>query len=179
MSWTIGPGDLQSTRGDHFFLCLGRALYVATLFEHKCRFVLRSISLVTAIRSDPVLGLMDAIEAAPADKQLARTLDSLMVAVPDLAQTREMWVAAREARNYIAHEAAAFDVLSAREADLSNYVTVLRDHVWALVAADNTISAWVHGIEEPYDSVPHHFILAYPDLVDRWVFDSVWDIVAT
>lgn len=80
---------------------------------------------------------------------------------------------ARDARNFIAHEGAAFGyVFAAKEQQIRQHLTKLRTAVSDLAKGDNVVSQWVFEIEEK-DPVPASMAASYPVLVDTWVFYDV------
>ncbi|GGY18939.1 hypothetical protein [Streptomyces tanashiensis] len=46
----------------------------------------------------------------------------------------------------------------------------LRAAVTDLALGDNIVSQWCHGLAEPHDPPPNHWINGYPYAVDTWLF---------
>jgi hypothetical protein len=166
---------------DAVFLSAGRALHLANAFEAKCQYVLRIANLLGAVRSDPVLSLQEAIDAAPADKMLGGTLrdlgNGLFASRPsDL----DLLNRAREARNFVAHEGASVgDMWSADRSRLLEHAARLRAVVADLAVGDNLVSQWCYGIDEPDQPPPRHLIDSYPGLIDDWVFGHFGELLGS
>ena len=117
----------------------------------------------------------------------------MLKAVPLTPEDLSKLHAAREARNFLAHEAASFDIHnrpsgSIREAvagktsyalnDLVAHLERTRDQVRHLARGDNVISRWCFAAAElGKQAPPYDLIDAYEDMVDRWVFAPVSDLL--
>jgi hypothetical protein len=154
---------------DEFFLAIGKALYLASAFERKCRWVLRVVKLteqsgdVSAVR---------ALAAAMKDKLLGPTLND-MKAFPDFsADDIALLERAKDARNFIAHESAYIGPLSSVTAkDIHEELDRLRHALAALTAGDNLISRWVYVLENMGEEpAPRGIQEDYPRWVEQWVF---------
>ncbi|GAA2523356.1 hypothetical protein [Streptomyces longisporus] len=172
MTWSLGylpPREPELL--DALHLSLGRSLYVANAFETKCRYVLRIINLVAAAQADPVADLAQAIATLPTDKLLGPTLHDLNGRMSSTAETAGLLTAAKEARNFIAHEGAAAGYVSDLSRDrILTHASRLRTAVADLAHGDNIVSTWCHGIEEPREPAPQDLIDTYPKMIDAWVF---------
>ena len=170
MGWTLGyrePEHPDLVRGA--LLAAGKALYLANEFERKCTSVLRIGRLVSMIREDPVLSLMEAMDALPADpKTLAPTLTQLSQTAlgGSYSDKSEVLSKAREARNFIAHKGAAFGSLWAINPDtIGTQLVKLRSAVQDLIAGDNIVSSWIYEIENK-ERAPELTQQQYPQWVD-------------
>jgi hypothetical protein len=179
VEWDFIFQPVRNPLADEGLLTLGRAVHVSSMFEANCRFVLRIGNLVESIESDPVLGLEHHIAAAPKDGLLHKTLDRLLTLLPKAADQAGVLSAAREARNYIAHEAAVFDLRAESTTRMMERLEELRPRVRDLASGDNVVSTWMAAIEEPDEHRPRDLIAAYPDVIDRWVFHPVWELLGT
>ena len=157
---------------------LGRALYISNAFEDKCRYVLRMINLIEKINGDPVLKLEEAIAQLPKDKMLDPTLQRLGQLLPVAGEQAEVLAAARRARNYIAHEAGLFSIHSESMTHLCERLEQLRRAVRDLAAGDNLMSGWTFEINNWKELAPQMLIAAYDGVVDKWVFEPVWNLLS-
>jgi hypothetical protein len=178
MAWTLHYQPIRNPRADDALLALGRALYISNAFEDKCRYVLRMINLIEKINGDPVLKLEEAIAQDPKDKMLDPTLQRLGQLLPVAGEQAEVLAAARRARNYIAHEGGLFSIHSESNAHLCERLEQLRRAVRDLAAGDNLMSGWTFGINNPQELAPQMLIAAYDGVVDRWVFEPVWNLLS-
>lgn len=82
-----------------------------------------------------------------------------------------MLTRARIARNYIAHEGAAAlgDLGGYNVQHMLDALRVIRSSVADLAKADNIVSGWVFGIQEPREPIPG-IADSYAELVDDWIF---------
>jgi hypothetical protein len=171
MGWSIGYIPPQEPELlDRFFLTVGKALFLASEFEEKCRFVLRITKLAEHYESTGDTSATRALAKALKDQCLGPTLRELKDR-PDLkAGDIALLERARDARNFIAHEVAILGGLSdIGETLISQRIKLLRAHVVALTAADNMVSRWVYEIEEK-EPAPDEIQEVYPELIARWVF---------
>jgi hypothetical protein len=174
MPWTLHLQPVRQPWTDSALLTCGRALYVAQTFEKKCQSLVRFGEMAGRINADPAINLVDLIAQTPADQLLARTLARLGQLLPDAqAQARTVLAPAREARNYIAHECADFEIHIERVDSLLEKMIRLRAEVANLAAGDNLISTWLHQVTERKESTPSLLIAAYPKMIDDWIFGPV------
>lgn len=169
MAWSLtrlSPDNQQAV--DLALMAAGRALYLANDFERKCKFVLRVANLETSLIRSPEMSFADFLASVAKDKSLGITILDLS-SFPEVSSTQaEVLHAAKNARNFIAHEGALFGPLHARETHISSHLRKLRASVVALAKGDDIVSGWVHDIEEKHDSgfrVPD-YVLA----IEEWVF---------
>ncbi|MET9463170.1 hypothetical protein ABZY05_50925 [Streptomyces canus] len=93
--------------------------------------------------------------------------------MPSSARTADLLHAAKEARNFIAHQGAGAGYVSDLTRDsILTHASRLRTAVADLARGDNIVSTWCHGTEEPREPAPQHLIDAYPKLIDAWVFGT-------
>jgi len=170
VGWEIAP---EADLIDEILLAAGKALYLANRFEAKCSYVLAVANFVDLIKADPVATLEDIASRLPAEQMLGGTLQDLLTR-SDIGVTPEVSAAlsrARLARNYIAHEggAALGDLYSYDVRKMLNALRMLRSKVTDLAKADNIVSKWVFGIDEPREPIPL-ITHSYRELVDDWIF---------
>jgi hypothetical protein len=192
MSWSLSSFSVNA-RAEDMLSSIGRAVHIATRFEGKCKFVLRLVNLAEAQNQDRIATFDDLIARVPKDKLLGATLTDLLKTVPVSAEDLARLHAAREARNFLAHEAASFDIHnrpsgSIREA-VAGKTSYALDHLVAhlertrvqvrlLARGDNVISQWCFAAEELGKELPPYDLIdAYEDMVDRWVFAPVRDLL--
>lgn len=178
MAWSLDyrfPEEPQ--RVNKFFKALGKALYIATAFEWKCRYVLRIAKAVEEYQETNDSAATLALLQAAKDKMLAPTLSELQrfpIVQPNEVQVLER---AKDARNFIAHEGAGIGpVASASARTIAEQTKRLRCEVANLVAGDNIVSAWIYEIEEK-EVAPREIQRLYPQWVDRWVFEDKWHVI--
>ncbi len=169
MAWSLTrlrPDNQQAV--DLALMAAGRALYLANHFERKCKFVLRIANLETALIGSPQMPFADALASVAKDKWLGPTILDLSSFPPVSADQAEALDAAKDARNFIAHEGALFGPLHTRETHIRSHLGKLRASVVALAHGDDIVSGWVYDIEEKHDSG-----FRFPDYVhtvEEWVF---------
>jgi hypothetical protein len=174
VGWSVGyKSPPESDLIDEILFAAGKALYVANSFESKCRFVLQAVNFVDLIKDDPVIALEEVAARLPGDKWLGPTLLDLFshTAITITDEERTALTKAKDARNYLAHEAAG-NVGNTDPYSVRAKIDALRrlhHAVTDLANGDNIVSAWVYQIEEPREPMPS-IIDIYPDLVDGWVF---------
>lgn len=176
MAWTLHLQPIENPWADAAMLAGARAMYVAQAFEEKCRSLLRIGHIVAGIESDPIAGLEDLVERVPKDKLLGPTLTDLASVWPDAAQHHVVLSSAREARNYIAHESMRFGIHSRWDNPFER-MSELRRMVRMLAHGDNLVSTWWFYIEERHQPTPSWLIAEYPTMIDKWVFEPVWDLL--
>jgi orotidine-5'-phosphate decarboxylase len=189
LGWSLGylPPPKEPELLDHFFLAVGKALFLASNFEEKCRFVLRIAKLVhepgllrriLALQKRADMG--DASAATALVKALReKTLHQTLSDIRGLSEVRAADVVllerGKEARNFIAHEVAVLGTLpGVRATQIHDRIALLRSNVEALTAADNVVSRWVYEIEEK-EPAPRAIQEAYPRWAVQWVFKDFDD----
>lgn len=177
MGWSVGyrpPAEADLI--DEILLAAGKALYLANVFEAKCKAVLRAADFVQIAEADPVQSLEEVAARLPRPKMLDATLRDLSsrLGIDMSGQQSSALTKARLARNYIAHEGAAAigDLGSYNVPGMLGALRRLRAAVADLANGDNIVSAWVYQIEEPREPLPS-IPADYLALVDRWVFGHV------
>ena len=157
---------------DDFFLAVGKALYLATSFEAKCRSVLLFTRLVDHIEQehnlDAALTLTNQMKA----RMLGGTIRELKGSPHFAGANLEAVDKARESRNFIAHEAAdlGYPLCYASSDNIAKRLSKLRVAVSVLAAGDNVVSRWLYEIEEkhPAGNIRNEYIGA----IDQWIFDG-------
>jgi hypothetical protein len=175
MGWSLSyQHPKEPALVDAALLAAGKSLHLANAFEAKCTFVLHIARLdayFQAHQDAPLMDGVDAVAAASRHKMLGQALSELQRLPPDI--TPEQVAAldnARDGRNYIAHEGAAFGAIwSVDRSSLADHLSRLRKAVGRLADGDNIVSRWIYEIEEK-EPASSYFAKSYPALVDRWVF---------
>lgn len=172
MGWSLGHLPIREPeRLDSFFLAVGKALYLSSGYEAKCRAILRLGRLTDALKGGHDLDAALAICAAIKDKMLCATLGEIRkLPFGTNVEDAETLERAKDARNFIAHEAARLGHLSTVTASaLESRTAALREAVSALAIGDNLISRWLYEIEER-EHAPLTIRREYPNWIDNWVF---------
>ena len=172
MGWSLSPNlparDPEAV--DAALMAAGRALYLANGFEMKCRFVLRTANLATYVESHPEATFADALATLARQKCLGPTIAELKPLPGVEPDEFPLLDKACEARNFIAHEGAAFGyVFSVSAARIGEHLEKLRSAVVNLARGDSLVSRWVYEIEEK-EPAPLDVELDYPVVAEAWVF---------
>jgi hypothetical protein len=176
MGWSLTDSvPRESELLDEVFLAVGKALFIATEFERKCRLLLRILKFLDFAKESG---------DASAALELANRLRERMLGqiVPELGQYFEVAAEdlrsleqARDARNFIAHESAGIGVLSGVSAKyFDERLEHLREQVRALANGDNLVSRWWYEIEEKRPA-PYRIQEAYPRWIEQWIFGDCTD----
>jgi len=155
---------------DEFFLVIGRALYIATGFEMKCRYILRLWRLVEHFRETDDASASLELVARLKDGMLGRTIDALRDVAGVKPEDIPALERARDARNFIAHESAdvgALYMLSPRR--IEERLGELRVQLEALAQGDDLVSRWVYQIEEK-EPAARWLMTDYARVMQGWVF---------
>jgi hypothetical protein len=84
----------------------------------------------------------------------------------------EILKAAKDSRNFIAHDAAkSLFYAEYREKSMSDCLPELRRNVRAVAAGDNLVASWNYEINEK-EPAPKHFRATYVDAITNWVFSE-------
>lgn len=186
MPWSVSA-EPSPEWADPVLLTVGRATYIAQNFENNCkdlrkglRFGKQLMGLVD-VEPDRVREALDEIVDELADRRftvLGNAVKQLVEDHPDVFSTdaKSILLAAKEARNWIAHEGARFNI---RRPDPSDAVDCLREllpNVRALAVADELVARVKWETEESNDPEadgPPLEVGNYELLVERWVFKPV------
>ena len=153
-----------------FLLAAGKALYLATAYEKKCRYVLRIAKLADHYDETGDASATMALAAVLKDRMLCATIYELKSFSEIRASDITLLEKAKDARNFIAHECANFAPLSSVSAKhIQEQLTRLRDKVTVLANGDNVVSCWVYVIEEK-EAAPVEIQSSYVQRVRQWVF---------
>jgi hypothetical protein len=171
MGWTLGylpPKEPDLL--DAFLLSVGKALCLSNGFEAKCKDVLGVITLTDAIQAgsdfDAASGLARAVQAMLLGGTIKLIGDASGTSPADVAILQ----AAREARNYIAHESAELGTLSdATVKTILRLFAELEPRVLEVAKGDNLVSAWCYEICER-EPAPQGIQDQYVQMVSHWVF---------
>lgn len=174
MAWSLSP-VFPGTPAyvEQALSVAGRALYLANAYESKCRFVLQIAELDAYVERVPNASFAEALAAASGQKLLGPIIARLSAVAGLDSDVTRILDEAKSARNFIAHEGAAFGyVHGTRPAAVQSHLERLRHQLRRLVPGDDLVSRWVYQIEEkePPPTSPSH---AYPALVETWVFYPV------
>lgn len=170
--WSLDyQGANNLPRIEEFLLAVGKALYLATAFESKCRGILQIARLIRNLKeaSDDFDAALE-LTRAMRDKLLADTIRQLATFSELKAADVAVLDRARPARNFIAHEIADLGPLSGVSTNvLSDRTARLRSELAILVEGDNLVSRWIFEIEEKRPA-PRGIQEQYPGWVSGWVF---------
>lgn len=172
MGWSldyIPPADPELL--NEFFLALGKALYLATAFERKCQYILQIEKLVESLKQTNDLEASMALVNVLKFRQLGRTIQSLGIISFVSAHDLSMLTRAKDARNYIAHEAGLIGSLHIPSKAILERIGALQREVGALILGDNLVSVWIYEIEEKKPA-PSTIQQQYASWIEEWVFGS-------
>jgi hypothetical protein len=171
VGWLLtGKREDRDAVFDEFFLVIGRALYIATGFEMKCRYILRLWRLLEEVRETGDFSASLELVAKLKGRTLGRTIDGLRGVEGVKPEDIPVLERARDARNFIAHESADVGrlyMLSPRK--MEQRLGELRAQLDALAPGDDLVSRWVYEIEEK-EPAPRWLMPDYASLMQRWVF---------
>jgi hypothetical protein len=170
MPWTSSWGKNAAWTAP-VFEATGRALFAAQEFENRCRVLLRLLNLVEIYESatdDPIDSL---IARVPRDKLLGKTIDDLKRhPVFNDEDTAELLKAAKDARNFIAHESARFNPVGRRQDVVERMERGLRPKLRDLAIGDHIVSEVLLAIEDRQSTFGISWIRErYPDILESWV----------
>jgi hypothetical protein len=159
--------DRQHTR---VVATVGRALTLAQNFEHNCKWVFMTAAVSQRFERGEFTKLE---ESFPFSERLInlmlgpaiRQFDSLKL-VP--SRDIKALEAARDARNFVAHESAVAAVGQWPEKHLAAHRQKLAEQVRLLAQGDALVSRWSYSIQEK-DPPPQHWVEGYAEAVTRWV----------
>jgi hypothetical protein len=179
VGWIVGyKPPLDTKLLDAAMLALGRALYLCSSFEGKCRIVLQFMHFEERIKerttsNDPVGALDELFSDLPRTKMLAGTIKDIATRAELIGMTeeeREVLTKAKDGRNFIAHDAKNIGTLdSVTRQHVAEFIAKLRAAVADVAAGDNFISELVYRIEERREPIPYAAV-NYVDVIDLWVF---------
>ena len=182
MIWAVSPFPAKEPQAiELLLLTFGKSLYLASEFERKCQHVLRTLDLIETFEKTGDTKATYTAAVAAKDRLLAQTISGMSkfsVVTPDEI---EDLTKAREARNYIAHEAGKIGVLHHLQArHIAEARNALRPKVIDLAKGDNVISVWAYEIQEKLNA-PQWMTQTYEARVLNWIFGepfrgiSSWD----
>jgi hypothetical protein len=177
MGWSLSYLGLKEPKLlDEFFLAVGKALYLASAFERKCKWVLRVVKLTEHLEQNGEVSIsaINAVAMAIKNKLLGPTLADMKKFPDDFtADDLALLERAIKARNFIAHECADIGPLSSASAKhILEQQERLRNEVEALTDGDNLISRWIYEIENR-EPAPWGFQEDYRTLVQQWIFAAL------
>ncbi|BCW35952.1 hypothetical protein StoSoilA2_20080 [Arthrobacter sp. StoSoilA2] len=170
MPWTSSWGK-NATWTAPVFETTGRALFAAQEFEDRCRALLRFLNLIEIYESATDDPLDSLIARVPKDKLLGKTIDGLRRhRVFDDEDTAEILKAAKDARNFIAHESARFNPARRRRDVVERIENELRPKLRDLAIGDHIVSEVLLAIEDKESTFGISWIKeSYPDILESWV----------
>lgn len=172
---SAGPGN------ERFLSSVGRALLVAQFFEDMLKRTLLWWDVASQAPSLPLEEFKSSVTErirnpeAYMERVLKRAIEQL-VRRHGIGEAKvDLLEKAREARNYIAHDAAVLNLsvpLDGAESpsDLSTYL----QHVHVLVRAYNLLSVWAYEFEER-EAAPQSMIEMYPHGLEAWILSPLVD----
>lgn len=153
---------------------LGRALVLAQNFEANCKFVLMTIELGKAFEAQRFTSLEGARPFV--DELLQLMLGS---AVPRFRQLGEIseanvatLVAAKDARNYVAHEGASALLAGSRGKKLAERIERLEREIVALAQGDSIVARWSYEIQEK-EPAPALWAKQYSKAVTNCILEPI------
>lgn len=128
---------------------------------------------------DPV-GAIEAVWGSlPDDQLLGPTIKDIAARAAMIGMTEQGKVVltrAKNARNFIAHDAKEFGTLySVKPERVGDFIERLRAAVADVAVGDDFISRIIFRVEEPKAELPYHPAENYADLMDLWVFGHLID----
>lgn len=124
-------------------------MFAAQEFEDGCRALLRFLNLVEIYESATDDSLDSLIARVPKDKLLGGTIDDLKRhQVFDDEDTAEILKAAKDARNFIAHESARFNPAGRHRGVVERIEHELRPKLRDLAIGDHIVSEVLLAIED-------------------------------
>ena len=152
MAWTLGlVRPKESVLLDRYFLAVGRSMCVAANFEEQCKFILQIGTVVHAYHDHVCVdAVTELLELLSKDKLMLGKTIRLLGAFPEFLQSEvDMLRAAKDARNYIAHEAGAMGPLHDVRAKLiEKKFACLLSQVEILASGENLAAKWCYEIDE-------------------------------
>lgn len=176
MPWSL---DYQQPKEpallEQLFLVAGKALYLASAFEGKCKFLLRLIKIIHFHESTGDTSATAALAKLLKEKMLGATIKELNTLTEFTEKDLAVFEKGKDARNFIAHESVQLGPLSSITAKAINEkLERLQVELAALAAADNLISVWLYEMDEK-EPAPIGIQTAYPGWVSQWVFEGSYD----
>lgn len=172
MSWFLNyQSKPDSELSKAAFLAAGKALFVAIDFEGTCKHVLRVFEITNYLQEKTGASILDleAFTAVIKERFLHGTIKELGKDITE--EHIAILERAKDARNFIAHEGAAyFD--STNQWLIIARLKTLREEVKHLTQGANLVSLWSYEIENK-EPGPRRFFKEYPKTVDQWVFGHV------
>ncbi len=157
---------------ESYINAVGRALLVAQHFEESCKDfmkrwiisgylevgVAKSVSDIRSI-SEKLTGLMlgSSIKRLSSDRDITDAEITVLIR-------------AKDARNYIAHEAVTATAFISRfsRRHRPDNLSLFKDAVSALVEGDNLISSWGYMFHEQ-EGYPAEYLVEYPNRLTKWI----------
>lgn len=175
MGWSIGVGGApQEKELDVFFKTVGKALWFAQEYEHKCLYVAQIAKLENKIKNNPsITDFISLLENTQEEKRLHQAIVLLGKEISE--DEISLLLKAKDARNFIAHEVAQIGRLyGIRKGNLRQILTektdALRAHLKVLVAGDNLVSSWVYFLEESKAGYVPEIAKSYERQITNWIF---------
>jgi hypothetical protein len=150
---------------------LGRALCVAQNFERNAKHVLMSIELDRTLDRGDYSSIPEAADFV--DQLLSRMLGAAISRFKELKAVPEgaipILTAAKDARNYFAHEAAHFglDDVTPSLAECAAF----RQRATALAHGDNLAALWSYSLEDSENVAVPDLTQHYVDQTVEWIFE--------
>ena len=173
MGWSIGYSPLKDSFFlDAFLLSVGKALFLATMFEAKCRYILRLARIVSQYEMTGDASAALELVKTMKDETLGKTLRNLGSVGRFDNGDITLLDKAKDARNYIAHGSAEIGSLyDVTVKNIEKRIERLRREVIVLANGDNLVSCWIYEIEEK-EPAPKIMRDEYTNHCVRWVFDE-------
>jgi hypothetical protein len=150
MEWTLCRFQPQEPELlDYYFLAAGKALCVANNFEGTCKYILKMFTLADALEVGNDFDAAKELAKRLEEKMLGQAIN-VLGGMPDMEPgDLDILRAAKDSRNYVAHEGVALGCLYyVRTSSILKLIDVLREHVVNLAKGENLVSKWSYEICE-------------------------------
>ena len=173
MAWSTNFQPIRESDSlDLFLLIAGKALYLATTFEKRCQYVLRTAKIdehyLQTSDASSVWHLVETLK----DPLLGPTIKELRTYLQVSSDEIEILTRAKDARNFVAHELTDLGPLNSLElVRLQEKTAQLQSELPSLIAGDCLVTKWLYRLEETeYQSkLVQEF---YPSWVTEWVIPT-------
>ena len=176
MSWSLSPVFRKTPLwADRALRVAGRCLYLANAYESKCAFILSIAEISNFAEANPRASPSAVLASASRTRLLGQVVGKLKRQWEIADRELELLERARDARNFIAHEGAAFGYVfqAERESTLA-HLEKLRGYLRDLIAGDNLVSTWVYEIEEK-EPAPASISDFFAREAESWAFEPASD----
>ena len=164
-----------SERDNHYITALGRALVLAQHFEMTCKEIVMWFDIATMASKGTIKTVQDIKESSEIllERMLASTIKHVGTNHKISDGDIEVLAKAKDARNFIAHQAANPVLMEGIPASaFVKSVEELRTNAEPLAYGDNLVSSWSYEFHEQ-ECRPHLISTAYPAETLDWVMEPL------